>query len=304
MNRYLATVFWGALFYVEYRWSLTPNRAFVVAFLISAIISAYYALWLLGSALVGLKSSKLLLHPIFHYRRKLFIWVMIASMAFYGFYRTQIPGQLENYKTIAVAKIEEWTRKEEKPRTKPRSRISLMDIEAAERREKRIDETSLHASRHADSKEMIKEITTGWNTATADTESDNFNWEKATDLVKKYPDYIHDSKGYKAKATKVLEEPWEYYGKVLKFSGLIYSIQQLPPEDSVAQFFDGNCYHAMIVVNDSRTAVPISAYIVGRAEGVAEDSVVSVKGYVFGQSRLMNGAGGEGRGLAFVGFLE
>ncbi len=299
MNRYLVATFWGALFYVEYRYGLTMNRVFVVVFLISAAMSVYYIFWLLGSALVGLKSSKLLLQPIFYYRRKTFIWVTISAIAFYGFYRTQIPGQLETYKTIIVQKLESFA-PEQEPMLGPNenSKMNLASVDGAERSGR-----SSPAKPYG-SKEMIREITTGWNTATADTEGDNFNWEKATDLVKKYPDYIHNSRGYKARATEVLKAPWEYYGKVLRFSGFIYSIQQLPPDNSVAQFFDGNCYHAMVVVNDHRVGVPISAYIVGRSEGVAEDSVVSVKGYVFGQSRLMNSAGNVSIGLAFVGFRE
>ena len=301
MNRYLVAAFWGSLFYVEYRWGLTINRAFVVVFLISAAVSVYYIFWLLGSALVGLKSSKLLLQPIFYYRRKTFIWVMIAAMAFYGFYRTQLPGQLETYKTIIEAKLAEWAPEQEPMLGRnDNSKMNLASVDGAERS----GSGRSSPAKPYGSKEMIQEITTGWNTATADTESDNFNWEKATDLVKKYPDYIHNSRGYKARASEVLKAPWEYYGKVLRFSGFIYSIQQLPPENSVAQFFDGNCYHAMLVVNDHRVGVPISAYIVGRAEGVAEDSVVSVKGYVFGQSRLMNSAGNVSIGLAFVGFRE
>lgn len=301
MNRYLVAMFWGSLFYVEYRYGLTMNRVFVVVFLISAAMSVYYIFWLLGSALVGLKSSKLLLQPIFYYRRKTFIWVTISTMAFYGFYRTQIPGQLETYKTIIVQKLESFAPEQEPMlRRNDDSKMNLASGNGAERSGSRASSPA----KPYGSKEMIREITTGWNTATADTEGDNFNWEKATDLVKKYPDYIHNSRGYKARATEVLKEPWEYYGKVLRFTGFIYSIQQLPPDNSVAQFFDGNCYHAMVVVNDHRVGVPISAYIVGRSEGVAEDSAVSVKGYVFGQSRLMNNAGNVSLGLAFVGFRE
>ncbi len=307
MNRYLIAIFWGSLFYVEYRWGLTLNRFFIVVFLISSVISAYHSLWLIGSLLVSLKSSKLLFNPLQHYRRKLIVWLAIATFSFYGFYRTQIPGQLEAYEAVAKAKFEEIVRGQETEKSERKEGRKLMEMEI-KTEEKRIDETSLRARRtekHAEgSKEMIAEITTGWNKETADTENDNINWEKATDLIKKYPNYIRRARENKIKASQALEAPQEYYGKVVSFRGQIYSIQQLPPENSVAQFFDGNCYHAMMVVNDNNKPVAISVYIVGNAESVAENSVVNVKGFIYGQSQLVNSLGGVSNGIAFVGFQE
>ena len=305
MNRYLAAVFWGSLFYVDYRWGLTLNRFFIVVFVISSVISAYHSLWLIGSLLVSLKSSKLLFNPLQHYRRKLIVWLAIATFSFYGFYRTQIPGQLESYEAMAIAKFEEIIRRQETAQSEIREGRQLANIEI-KTREKHIDETSIRArriyDRQAESKEMIAEITTGWNMETADTENDSINWEKATDLIKKYPNYIHRARENKIKASLALEKPQEYYGKVVSLRGQIYSIQQLPPENSVAQFFDGNCYHAMMVVNDNNVPVTISVYIAGNAANVAENSVVNVKGFIYGQSRLLNSLGNESFGLAFVGF--
>lgn len=307
MERYFVVLIWGSLFYVEYRWGLTPNRAFIALFFVSATISAYHSLWLIGSVLVGLKSSKLLTHPIMYYRRKLLICIIITGLSFYGFYRTKIPGQIEAYKAMFEAKIEEMFY-EEMPDTPAKDSNKDYEKYDVGKKEKRVDEISMQElerkSKKVDSKEMLKEITTGWNKDTADTENDNTNWEKATDLVKKYPNYILGGHELNVKASKALEEPWKYYGKVLRFKGQIYGIQQLPAENSVAQFFDGSCYHAMIVANDNRTPVAISAYIVGNSESVAENSVVSVRGYVYGQSKLVNSAGSTGTGIAFVGFKE
>ena len=304
MNRHQALIFWGTLFYVEYRWGLTLNRFFIVSFVLTAIIVAYYMIALVGSALMRIKSSRLLSHPIPYYRRKLFIYVMIAGAAFYGFYRTQIPGQLEMYQAFIEREFEELTRKD------PSSDYGRNSYRrySYERREPLVSETALAANkvdeRHVDSREKLKDITTGWNTATADTENDNVNWEKATDLMKRYPNYINNANGRNVRATAVLEEPWKYYGEIVKFKGKVYGVQQLPPEDSVAQFFDGSCYHTMLVVGDKKNPVIISAYIVGNAYNVAENSVVSVKGFIYGRARLVNNAGGVLNGLAFVGFQE
>lgn len=301
MNRHQALVFWGALFYVEYRWGLTLNRIFVVSFVLTASIAAYYLLSLVGSSLMLIKSSKMLSHPIAFYRRKSLIWVLVASAAFYGFYRTQIPGQLERYRAFIEREFEELTRKDEPPSDEH------YNIGSDRNREKLVSETALEArkvdERRVDKKEIIKEIALGWNTATVDTENDNANWEKATDLLKKYPNYISNAHGHSIHAAQVLENPAEYYGEIVSFKGQAYSVEQLPPENSVTQFFGGTCYHAMLAVRDKKTPVIVSAYIIGNAD-IRENSSVKVKGFIYGQARLVNNAGGVINGLAFVGFRE
>ena len=300
MNRHHALVFWGTLFYVEYRWGLTLNRIFVVAFVLTASVAAYYLIALVGSSLMLIKSSKLLSHPIAFYRRKSLIWVLAASVAFYGFYRTQIPGQLERYRAFIEREFEELTRKDEPPSDEH------YNIGAG-KREKSVSETALAArkvdERRVDKKDIVREIALGWNTATADTENDNANWEKATDLLKKYPNYISNAHGHSIHAAQVLENPAEYYGEIVSFRGQVYAFEQLPSENSVAQFFDGACYHAMLAVKDRKTPVLVSAYIVGNAD-IRENASVKVKGFIYGNARLVNSAGGVINGLAFVGFSE
>ena len=301
MNRHQALVFWGTLFYVEYRWGLTLNRIFVVSFLLTASVAAYYLAALIGSSLMLIKSSKLLSRPIAYYRRKSLIWVLVASAAFYGFYRTQIPGQLERYQAFIEQKFEEWTRKDEPPRDEHYN----MGLNG--NREKLVSETALAArkadERRVDKKAVIKEIALGWNTATADTENDHSNWEKATDLLKKYPAYIGNAHGQSIRALKVLENPAEYYGEIVSFKGQVYAVEQLPSENSIAQFFESPCYHAMLAVKDKKTPVMVSAYIIGNGD-ITENSSVKVKGFIYGHARLANSAGGVINGLAFVGFRE
>ena len=301
MNRHHALVFWGTLFYVEYRWGLTLNRIFVVTFVLTASVAAYYLAALIGSSLMLIKSSKLLSHPIAFYRRKSLIWVLVASAAFYGFYRTQIPGQIERYRAFIEREFEELTRKDEPPNEHYNMGYSDRN------REKLVSETALAArkvdERRVDKKEIIREIALGWNTATADTENDNANWEKATDLLKKYPTYIGNAHGQSIHALEVLENPSEYYGEIVSFKGQVYAVEQLPPENSIAQFFESPCYHAMLAVKDKKMPVMVSAYIVGNAD-IRENSSVKVKGFIYGYARLVNNAGGVINGLAFVGVRE
>lgn len=152
--------------------------------------------------------------------------------------------------------------------------------------------------------DMEAEIKTGWNTETTDTDKNRDNWEKATDLVKKYPDYIHGAMYNWINAEDALKKPWDYYGQVVSLRGTIYSIEQLPPGNSVAKFFGGNCYRAMLRIGDSLDAVAVSMYIVGDASNIQENSIVNVKGYIYGHSKLKNRMGGSSKGLAFVGFRD
>lgn len=175
------------------------------------------------------------------------------------------------------------------------------DKEAKAAQEKAAQEAKAAQKKHDD---MIKEITTGWNTETTDTDKNHDNWEKATDLVKKYPDYIHNAPDNWINPMDAQKKPWEFYGKVVNLGGTIYSIEQLPPGHSVAKFFGGNCYHAMLATGDPMDPIAFSIYIVGNSEGIAEDSNINVKGFVFGHVGLSNRMGGSSKGVAFVGFAE
>ena len=300
MNRRQALIFFGALLYVEYRWGLTLNRFFIIAFLLTTTIAAYHLATLVGSALMRIKSSKLLSNPIAFYRRKLFIYVMLASAAFCGFYQTKIPGQLERYQAFIEQEFEELTRKDTPLEDYSNTQYSTGSIGQlfSEAETRRVDESRI------DKKEIIREIAMGWNTATADIESDNTNWEKATDLLKKYSSYIGNAHGQSIQALKALEAPSDYYGEIVSFSGQVFAAEQLPPDNSVAQFFDGPCYHVMLAVKDKKTPVLVSAYVVSNSGVFNENSSVKVKGFIYGQARLVNSEGGVTNGLAFVGFRE
>lgn len=151
---------------------------------------------------------------------------------------------------------------------------------------------------------MIRDITTGWNTETTNMDENNYNWNKAANLVKAYPNYIHESPDNWIDVNLAFKKPWEFYGQVVNLSGRIYSIEQLPPGNSVAKFFNGECYDAMLAANEDYDLVPVSLYIVGNSDGIYENSQVSVKGYIYGHANLVNGFGGSVKGLSFIGFRE
>lgn len=274
------------------------NSLFVMLFLVGAVVSVYF--------LVRLIFSKIRKQPVDDYKKKLIISTIVTVISIVGIVETNTPEQRAAYQ----AKVETEKRVAEEKKladAKAEEERKLAEQKAAE--EKRLAEQKATEERKAAEEQqrqntMLKEITTGWNLKTTDTDADHLNWEKATYLVKKYPDYIHNAEANWISADDALKKPWEYYGKVVNLSGRIYSIEQLPPGNSVAQFFGGSCYHAMLAVGDDYDPVAISMYIVGDSSNIPENSTLNFKGYIFGHSQLVNRMGGGSRGLAFVGFQE
>ena len=133
------------LIYVQWRFGLTLNRLFVITFLLGVLASLYSFLWFVGAVFVSMKSPKLLKRPLKYHRKKWFISMLVTAVAFYGFYRTQLPGQFEAYKAIAGEKMEELLDNDKKYVETEEEVITYN----TEQREKLIDETSLEAMKMA-----------------------------------------------------------------------------------------------------------------------------------------------------------
>lgn len=160
------------------------------------------------------------------------------------------------------------------------------------------------SSAESDYDKMVKEITTGWNTETTDSDTDSANWEKAIKLIKKYPDYLRQSEAYRAEPQSMMKKPWEFYGKVISIKGRIYSIEQRPPGDSVAKFFGRSCYHAMLRT-PGEDSITFAVDIIDDADSLKEDQTVSLRGYIYGHVGLVNKTfGGKSKGIGFIGFLD
>lgn len=289
---------------------------FVLVCLVAFLAGAYF---LIRFIIASMRSQ-----PKSGYLKKLIASVVIVFVGLIGAAQTRTPEQMPTNQVKDDTEKKSVEEKSEAPKELTAEEKAAKEAEEKAAEEKRRSEEQAaaerkaqeEAERQAKQKEIeekqrleqtakqMKEITTGWNLKTTDTEEDNTNWEKASELVKKYPDYIHNAEANWISVEAALKKPWEYYGKVVNISGRIYSINQLPPNHSVAQFFGGNCYHAMLAVGDGYDPIAISMYIVGDSSSIAEDSMVNVKGYIFGHAQLVNRMGGGSRGLAFIGFQE
>lgn len=285
------------------------SNVFVGVILLSGVAAVYF---LIRVIIAAVKKA-----PVAPVAKKIGIAIAVGIVGFVGFGVTQTPEeraeikarqearqQAEADKKVADEKAAEEKRiADEKAAAERKAQEETKRLaEEEQRRQKQAEFEAAQKERQHN--EMIQEITTGWNMATTDTDNNHSNWEKATDLVKKYPDYIHGAGANYIDANDAMKKPWDYYGKVVNLSGRVYSIEQLPPGNSVAKFFGGNCYHAMLAVGEGYDPVTLSMYIVGDSSGLVADSIINVKGYIFGHVKLVNRLGGELRGLAFVGFNE
>lgn len=283
------------------------NGLAAIVFVISSFAGVYFLARLIFAAIRK--------QPKAEYGKKFIIAMVVgmvaSTVASLTHQETETSKQVaeQNSKTNAEQKTsepkeltpEEKAAKEAEQKAAEEKRIA--EEKAAEEKriaEEKIAEEKRVAEEQKKQEKIIKEVTTGWNVETTDTDNDNDNWEKATDLVKKYPSYIHNAEENWINIADAQKKPWEFYGKVVNLSGQIYSIEQLPPGNSVAKFFGGNCYHAMLKIGD----VAVSMYIVGDSGQIQENSHVNVKGYIYGHVQLVNGLGGTERGLAFIGFQE
>lgn len=252
-----------------------------------------------------------------NYLKKFIASVVVLIIASVGVYQTRTPEQIAAHqakieaekkaneeKKLADAKAAEEKRIAEKQTNAEKQAQEEASRQAAEEERRRKQAEFEATEKERKQNEMLKEFSTGWNLTTTNTSNDGTNLLKASGLVKKYPDYIHSAEANWINAGDAMKKPWEYYGKVVNLSGRIYSIKQMPPGSSEYKFFGQNCYEAMLAVGDAYDPIAISMIIVGDSSNVSEDSIVNVKGYIYGHVALVNGMGGQAQGLAFVGFQE
>ena len=181
---------------------------------------------------------------------------------------------------------------------------ALADVDSAmaEKREIALREQKAAEESKRKQDAMQAEMTTGWNTATTDADSDATNFLKAANLLKDYYTNIRNADAIRADAETVMQKPWEYYGKVVSVYGRVYDVEHLPPGHNIPKFFNKDCAHAMMATDNG---VYLTLYIVGDVERLHEDAYMSVKGLIYGHVGLQNTTfGGHSKGLGFIGFVE
>lgn len=176
---------------------------------------------------------------------------------------------------------------------------ALGDVDAAisarEATAKKAAEQAQKAQAERD--KLEKSIAEGWDTS--DVKSQD-NFEKAAHIVASNSSYIMEKEPVWADPEAALRKPWDFYGKVVAFTGLVGDSNQAPPGHSVAKLWGGKYTYGVIHCGD----VPIGFHIKGDSDRLRVGQQVTVKGFVVGQDELTNAFGGSPKGVEFVGIVK
>lgn len=149
----------------------------------------------------------------------------------------------------------------------------------------------------AERDKLEKSIAEGWDTS--DVKSQD-NFEKAARIVANNSNYIIEKNPVWASPESALRKPWDYYGKVVAFSGIVGDSNQAPPGHSVAKLWGGKYTYGVLNCGD----VPIGFHIKGDSDQLRVGQPATIKGFVVGQDELTNNFGGTPKGVEFVGIIS
>ena len=143
-----------------------------------------------------------------------------------------------------------------------------------------------------------KSITTGWDTSNL-TSQDNV--EKAVHLIADYGDYLKGKEAVQADPEEALRKPWDYYGKVVAFTGIVVDSNQAPPDQSIAKMWSGQYTYGVLQCGE----ILIGFHVKADSNRLRKGQQATLKGFIVGQDRdLKNDFGGSPTGVEFVGFVQ
>lgn len=129
----------------------------------------------------------------------------------------------------------------------------------------------------------------------------NGNVELAKKALKKTPDLI--TGGENANPAAIIQTPWNYYGKLLRFHGMVGFSQKFPPNSEEAKTL-GSATEGLTdvsIVTDDETIVEF--WIPNTKMTINEGDQVLFGGYVVGRMEVPNRYGGTFTHLIVVGGL-
>jgi len=124
------------------------------------------------------------------------------------------------------------------------------------------------------------EANTTWDVTDVDALS-NGNIVFAADLLlagEKFP------ASAKVAAAKVLKAPWEYYGKLVTFTGIVATVTDFPPSD------DDPLQSEVLIVTEDKTIVDFLCLV--PSGNIQKDDVITISGLVTGRTEVDNKVGG------------
>ena len=145
--------------------------------------------------------------------------------------------------------------------------------------------------------EIEKSMTNGWDTLEASRQK---NFEKGLYLIKENSDYILNKEAISPDPGEALRKPWNFYGKVVTFTGVVTDSNQAPPGHSVAKALGGKYTFGAMQCGD----IPIGFHVMADSDRLPEGAQVTIKGFIVGlDDGLTNGWGNKIKGIEFVGLV-
>lgn len=141
----------------------------------------------------------------------------------------------------------------------------------------------------------VKEQTT-WNKSDLNLKT-NGNMQLAFSLVKDNANL--QSLAEDADATEVMKRSWDYYGKVIRFSGYAAVLQDYPPGHDMSQAIGGESCE--IVMTNENESVIVDGMLRGSTKGLQNGDLVTFCGYSVGIMEVPNKVGGNFSHLIVVG---
>lgn len=169
--------------------------------------------------------------------------------------------------------------------------------ERVEKERKAAEEKAAREKKEAEEKQ--KKLDSRWNKSEMDA-AKNGNIRVAIDLINL--DSNLAEKAESAEAAAIAKRPWDYFGKVIRFTGNVGVVQDYPPQSDLGKAFHGDCAEIVMTdINDGSTI--IDAFIKGSAGNIREGATVTLLAYPAGISDVDNKVGGKFTHLMCVGII-
>ena len=138
-----------------------------------------------------------------------------------------------------------------------------------------------------------------WNKSEPDAMK-NGNFALAVKELKKNNNALSDS-AVNQDAASVIKAPWNYYGQIISFTGIVASVQAEPPESKMGKVMGGQCGE-IVMQSDQETIV--DAMVSGDVTGIENGQQVTIYAYPVGRTEVPNRIGGSFTHLVVVGRLN
>lgn len=154
------------------------------------------------------------------------------------------------------------------------------------------------AAKKDSSKETKQKAAPKWNTKEMKA-SENGNMRIAASLVKE--DSNLAAKAENANPAEIIKRPWDYYGKVIRFTGQAAVLQDYPPQSDPEKALGGSACDIVMTVGNSDTIV--EGLYLGSSKGITEGQTITAYGYPVGVEDVPNKMGGTFTHLMVVGVI-